>query len=377
VARLTRDRSLPVERRATELLLLSDDEPLEDLPTGYAGYLLRGAPSAALELPPNAIVLPAELHHLDDGDVVRIAPAGQALAVIYRKRSPSNSLLTTERCNHFCTMCSQPPKAADDSYLVDELLRAIPLFDPATAEIGLTGGEPTLLGPRLLDVLRALRDHLPQTAVHVLSNGRRLADAAFAQAIAALGLRDLMFGIPLYADIADVHDFVVQSRGAFDETIRGILNLKRVGGQVELRFVIHRDTYERLPQFAEFVARNLLFVNHVALMGLEPIGFAKANMSSLWVDPQQYQPQLMAATRTLAAAGLNVSIYNHQLCVLERTLWPYARRSISDWKNEYIAQCEPCALRQECGGFFSSAVTKHSAHIQPFLEPVERMPGSA
>jgi hypothetical protein len=34
-----------------------------------------------------------------------------------------------------------------------------------------------------------------------------------------------------------------------------------------------------------------------------------------------------------AMAGMNVSIYNHQLCVLHRSLWRYARKSISDFNH--------------------------------------------
>ena len=55
------------------------------------------------------------------------------------------------------------------------------------------------------------------------------------------------------------------------------MNLKRLGQKVEIRVVLHKQTYRRLPQLAEFLTRNLLFVNHVALMGLEITGFTRAN----------------------------------------------------------------------------------------------------
>ena len=32
-------------------------------------------------------------------------------------------------------------------------------------------------------------------------------------------------------------------------------------------------------------------------------------------------------------------IYNHQLCLIDRALWPFAVKSISDWKNEYHPEC--------------------------------------
>ena len=106
---------------------------------------------------------------------------------------------------------------------------------------------------------------------------------------------------------------------------------------------------------------------HVALMGLEMMGFARTNLDAIWIDPVEYQAQLAKAVHLLAQHGFNLSICNHQLCTLPEELWPYARKSFSDWKNEYLDVCTPCAVRSQCGGFFSSAAVRHSAHIRPVV----------
>ena len=315
---------------------------------------------------PEMTVLTRHFDYLNDGDIIRVNPTAQAINVLYRRSSAHNSLLVTERCNSNCLMCSQPPKPDNDGYIVDELLEAIPLMSPDTAEIGITGGEPTLLGGRLVELLGALRMHLPTTGLHVLTNGRQFRDTRYVRMISHLEHPDLMFGIPLYSDLPADHDFVVQARGAFDETIRGFLNLARHRVLVELRVVIHAQTYRRLPQLGRFIARNLPFVNHVALMGLEMMGHVKMNLDALWVDPVDYQAELCECVHHLDLAGLNVSVYNHQLCTLDRSLWPFARKSISDWKNVYLPCCEPCNAQSECGGFFASALLRYSDHIHPF-----------
>ena len=174
-----------------------------------------------------------------------------------------------------------------------------------------------------------------------------------------------MVGIPLYADVGALHDYVVQADGAFDETIRGILNLKRCGVRVEIRVVIHKATHTRLPDLARFIDRNLQFVDQVVLMGLEITGFTKANLDELWIDPIDYQAQLKQAVHALQQGGVRARIYNHQLCVLDSELWRYAAQSISDWKNEYMDECRDCEMRRECGGFFSSAKIRYSDHISP------------
>jgi His-Xaa-Ser system radical SAM maturase HxsC len=278
---------------------------------------------------------------------------------LYRRSSKSNTLFATDRCNSLCLMCSQPPRDVDDSHRASELIRLIGLIDPATEELGITGGEPTLLGDGLLNVIAACRDQLPRTAIHLLSNGRRFYYGAYAQALGDLGHPDLIVGIPVYSDLDAQHDYVVQAKGAFAETIIGLHNLAKANVRTEIRVVVHRQTYRRLPQLAEYIFRNLTFASHVALMGLEVIGLAKANITSLWMDPVDYACELETAVLTLAAAGMNVSIYNHQLCTLPQSLWRFSRKSISDWKNDYLDECRGCSVKGRCGGFFSWNVNSH------------------
>jgi His-Xaa-Ser system radical SAM maturase HxsC len=311
------------------------------------------------------VVLPDDLGYLQDGDIVRINPAAQQVRVIYRRASAYNALLVTERCNSSCLMCSQPPKDADDSFLVGEAVEAIGLMSGNTGELGLTGGEPTLLHDGLLRIIAAARDHLPQTSLHILSNGRLLAYSAYVERLADLAHQDLMIGVPLYSDLADRHDFVVQAQGAFDQTVRGIMNLGRFGMKIELRMVIHRQTFDRLPEFGAFVARNLPFVNQVVLMGLEPTGYSTLNMGSLWIDPVDYQHQLRQCVHLLDRAGIHTRIFNHQLCTIDPSLWPFTVQSISDWKNVFLPQCSDCTVRGQCGGLFSSAEGNHSMNILP------------
>jgi His-Xaa-Ser system radical SAM maturase HxsC len=359
----------PVAARANEILLTRGRPGA--LPTGFRAYLNAG--EGDVKGLRDAYRLASAHDYLAEGDVVRIDPVRKMLTALYRRSSPSNSFLVTERCDNFCLMCSQPPKERDDSWILDELLEAIPLMSPETREVGITGGEPALLGMRLVQLVESLKLHLPRTAVHILSNGRRFVDAIFATSLAKVRHPDLMLGIPLYSDLPEEHDYVVQTKGAFDETVRGILNLKRAGLRVELRFVVHAETYKRLPDFAGFVARNLVFADHVALMGLELEGFAKANIDQLWIDPFDYGDELAAAVHMLEGAGLRTSIYNHQLCVLPQALHPFARRSISDWKNRYFDECEGCAEKSVCAGFFASATIRRARGIRPFKRaaPIE------
>lgn len=332
------------------------------MPEGFALYLLR----SEAEDPgrDDTVCLPAELDHLSGGDVVALSTDAQRIRVLWRHRSRQNSILLTERCNHYCLMCSQPPKTAIDDHLMAQAFELIRLLPRDVTEIGFTGGEPTLYGEELIDLLRLCRNLHPETQVHVLSNGTRFADPEFAAAWAAIDNPNMMVGIPIYGAEPARHDYVVQSAGAFNQTIPGILNLAQLGARIEIRVVLHKQTAPALPEIAEFIARNLPFVDQVALMGLEMIGLARANIPELWIDPTEYAEELVEAVTLLDRSRIHTMIYNHQLCLTPRELWPWAVRSISDWKNEYHPECGRCGVRDQCGGFFFSAKYKVSENVR-------------
>ncbi|WP_447651811.1 His-Xaa-Ser system radical SAM maturase HxsC [Pseudomonas abietaniphila] len=360
------NRNLPEVLRREMAYLVSDKQ----IPRGFAHYLLLENDRELIEILPSGSdysLLPNDYSYIGEGDIVRLSANRQTIRVLFRASSPNNSILLTEQCNHYCLMCSQPPKAADDSWLLDEVENLIPLIPKDAPELVFTGGEPTTNRERFLKIISLTKSYLPRTAIHILSNGRSFKNPAFAEKYAQIELPDAMIGIPVYSDDPTLHDYIVQAQGAFDETIQGILNLKRLGQKVEIRVVIHKLSVLRLPELCEFITRNLLFVDHVALMGLEMIGFTRANLDELWIDPVEYKDTLSKSVGILAKYGMNVSVYNHQLCLVNPDIQPYYRKSISDWKNEYAPECESCKKQQECGGFFASGVKfGYSKHLTAF-----------
>jgi His-Xaa-Ser system radical SAM maturase HxsC len=250
---------------------------------------------------------------------------------------------------------------------LDEITAALPLIDPETRSLGFTGGEPLLDWRGFISLLQDCRERLPNTAIHVLSNGRAFADSKVVAAWAGVHHPNLTVGIPIYSVVDHVHDYVVQAMGALDETSLGILKLKDKGQRVEVRVVLHAITAPRIVETCTWIARNMPFVDHVALMGLENTGFAIANAELLWIDPIDYQSELADAVDLLVSAKLNVSVYNLQRCVLDRSVWPYSVQSISDWKNGYIDDCYRCIEKDRCSGFFTSGRPRRSRGINPIL----------
>ncbi|MGV0977373.1 His-Xaa-Ser system radical SAM maturase HxsC [Empedobacter falsenii] len=307
------------------------------------------------------------LNYLTNDDIVVLNTNG-IINTLYRKHSNHNFLFLTERCNSNCLMCSQPPKDKDDiEYFFDVNSKLIKLIPQKKCEsLGITGGEPTLLGKYFFLLIEQLKEDLPNTFIQCLTNGRTFAWSSTVERLYKINHQELLLAIPLYSDIAEIHDYVVQAKGAFYQTVNGIYNLARYNQRIEIRVVLHKITLPRLQNLAEFIYKNMPFVEHVALMGLEIEGYTPFNIDKLWIDPKDYQEQLKETVLFLNDFGMNVSIYNIPLCLLPEELWTFSRKSISDWKNIYLEECSQCTKVEECGGLFKSSIKKNSDFLQPF-----------
>jgi His-Xaa-Ser system radical SAM maturase HxsC len=354
VARVTENASMNTEARAQHVLLGSPADGEE-----FALHLLRpadGAAGSASGVPTS--MLDPSMCALGEGDVLRIRPRERDVQVLFRRQSQHNFFVPTTRCNVACAMCSQP-FVGDDPRMFDDLMSAVPLLDPSVECLGISGGEPTLLGPRLVRLVGALRAQLPNTLFDILSNAVLLRYFRFAADLADAGLPHLRIGVPIHSDLPAEHDRIAGRNGAFDHTVLGLLNLQRCKVPVEIRVVVQRANVERLVALARFISANLCFASHVAFMGLECAGRAVARWNDVWIDPAEFRPALRQAVDVLARVGMNVSIYNLPLCALDQAAWPYARQSISDWKNEFPAECASCDVRSRCAGFFATNAPRH------------------
>lgn len=297
-----------------------------------------------------------------EGDIVIINNKGEIIFV-YEINSLHNALMVTEKCNHRCIMCPQPPVLKERDKTPFNL-KLISLVNRNTREIGLTGGEPTLIGDNLFKLIKHIKKDLPRTAISILSNGVRFADNEYALKLALCKHPDLQVDIPIFSDIAKDHNQIVGAN-TFYNTIKGLYNLALYKQRIGIRIVIHKLTYKRLPQLAEYIYRNFPFVCQVAFMQMETIGYAEDNISKLWIDPADYNEELSEAVNILDMRGLNTYIYNAQLCVLSEHLRKFAVQSISDWKDIYLDKCEDCNLRGQCGGLFSANRKYVSKKIAP------------
>lgn len=333
---------------------------------GYAGCITSGEKGTFLH--PDTIWHADAPDRLKEGDIVCLTDGGAT--VIWEKDSHQNALLLTEACNCNCLMCPQPPQKHAPMLLrqaekVLDLLHGKPV-----PQLCITGGEPTLLKDGFIRLLRRCAKEHPEAVINILTNGKTFSDMVFARETARAASANTLFCVSFHSEVDHIHDELVGKMGSFDETQRGIYNLAQCGAHIEIRHVITRLNYRRLPHFAEHLHSYFPFCSHYALMGMELCGHAAAHVERVAVSPHEYKEELARAVLSMHRRGLPVSVYNIPLCLCDPRIRPFARQSISAWKKRYAPQCSECARQKDCAGFFSTSASLPLEHIQPIREEV-------
>lgn len=295
----------------------------------------------------------AQLPQQDEftGDILLCFPKGGRIERIFRANSRYNSILITERCDQYCLMCSQPPRNTKDEWRFPLYTDAIGHL-PDNSTICLSGGEPTLYKESLLSMLEALARSRPDLHIHILSNGQHLVESDVARLRDIHRKIDVLWGIPLYSADSKLHDEIVAKPGAFNTLLPNLYLLAASGAAIELRTVVMSLNVLELTGLASFISDHLDFVTYWAIMAMEPIGFAKANLERLSFDHSIVPQPIHKAIDLAAARGITVKLFNFPLCTVGDRYRKYCQKSISDWKRKYLDVCTKCSAKSDCCGFF-------------------------
>ncbi len=296
-------------------------------------------------------------------------------------------LAITYRCNNDCLHCyNARPRdypeltTMDWQHILDQLwIIGIP-------HVVFTGGEPTLR-----DDLPALIAHAEQNGqiTGINTNGRRLSNRKYVETLVKAGLDHVQ--ITLESDNPEIHDSMVNTRGAWKQTVAGIQNVLETPLYIMTNTTMLSNNSPSLGQTLEFLARvgvptvglNALIYsgrgstvdtgipesNLPPLLNLARDITSQNNQRLIWYTPTQYcnfdPMQLELGIKGCTAAMYNMciepngdvipcqsyyqalgniltnswnSIWNHEVSINLRE-----RKMIPE-------KCTTCTLVKECGG---------------------------
>lgn len=290
----------------------------------------------------------------DEGDVVTIGPGARSVRSLLARRTEHNTILVTEACENLCIFCSQPPK--DSWHFFKEAAVALRNFD-LECQVGITGGEPTLYWDAFIEFCSDFVANNESKSLHILSHGRNLSSEARVAELQSTGIfQKSVWGIPVHGSNSDVHDAITGRKDSFEQTIDGALNIGFAGATIEFRIIVCQQNYQDIPNILEFINSYFVGIDKlVAIMQLEPMGYAKNRYEELFVAPNVLESILTVAGTYAKAHQLQIQLYNFPLCHLDESVRALAVQSISDWKNYFPNECSACKLKPNCCGFFASA----------------------
>jgi His-Xaa-Ser system radical SAM maturase HxsC len=302
-----------------------------------------------------------------DGDVLICYPHKGQAHRFFRRSSRHNTILFTERCDQLCVMCSQPPRNVDTAWLFPLFEKALRLVDHGS-RIGVSGGEPTLYKNKLFEMISNVNVDRPDISYQILTNAQHF-DVQDRKKLNDLNeVVDIIWGVPLYSHKGEQHDEIVGKAKAFDKLMENLFVLGSANATIELRTVITALNFLELPELAKFIGKQIPFISRWAIMGMEPIGYAKANYKRIFVDHSAFPIPLVNAIRISNLKNIDCQLYNVPRCTVPPEYREYCADSISDWKNKFLPLCDRCVEQEQCCGFFEWYDEKWSwAGVSPVL----------
>lgn len=296
-------------------------------------------------------------------------------------------LAITYRCNNDCAHCYNA-RSRDYPEVTTKQWHQIldRLWTIGIPHVVFTGGEPTL------------RQDLPELITHaeqngqitgINTNGRRLSDHQYIENLVKSGLDHVQ--ITLESHDPDIHDAMVNTRGAWKQTVAGIRNALETPLYVMTNTTMLRTNSPTLAQTLEFLAsigvptiglnaliyagRGLTVNTGLAETELPPLLTLAREITTahdqrlIWYTPTQYcnfdPMQLELGVKRCTAASYNMCVepngdvipcqsYYQSLGNILSTQWSKIWNhdlsiQLRDHKN-IPEKCSKCSLLVECGG---------------------------
>lgn len=224
-------------------------------------------------------------------------------------------IFTGFACNNSCRFCNQATAREHASTEPDLLALVAEAVGEGASRLTFCGGEAVL---RLDDLAAAVAEarRMGINEVGVFTNGRMLAYSRLTQSLVEAGA--IHFDISLHGATPHSHDWVTQSPGSQQQTLKGIRNVSRHGAVTHIHTVVLRSNYRELARIASQAARLGAEAVHFRFPTPEGAVLTGDQLPSLLPRFNVVKRYLEEAWDVATRAGLHVVLHDFPLCVLGR-----------------------------------------------------------
>ena len=288
-------------------------------------------------------------------------PSQPSAANAEESHTTKGLLRLTMACNEQCPFCNVPVEDySPPTPPMDDVLSELQTFiDRGDQTLTISGGEPTLLRSRLLQLITTARSGGIRF-VEVQTNAV-LIDEDYANALAEAGMTSAF--VSLLSHIPEHHDHLAGLPGSFPRCMAGIDALLDAGIRVALNPVTARLTQDLVGDYVHFVADRLPRVRSISMSAVQPHGRAAANLDLM---PEYDRLGKSIRKARSAATERGIELLNPYcglpLCVgwedglaksveaIEATLEHRPQGVDNQGNKRHGSVCIDCHFRSRCGG---------------------------
>ncbi len=220
-------------------------------------------------------------------------------------------------CNNDCRFCSEHYNRTSNrlrdmlsipAERIKEQIRDA--FESGARHITFLGGEPTV-HKRFLELV-AFAKSVGFEEIYITTNGRKFADANFAQQAMDAGLTRITFS--LHGHNEQLHNHITQTNGAFEQTIEGMENVRSLGVPFDITTVICKSNMTSLADIYRF--ERSLSPRRIMWALVRPIGAAFDNFDEIVPRLSDLKEPLHEALSLAQTDKAALTVANVPMCIL-------------------------------------------------------------
>ena len=218
------------------------------------------------------------------------------------------------KCNCNCIFCSLGHKLKEDKRVKSwsEIKKDIEYAKKSGAKhVSFSGGEPTIR-PSIFKSIEYAKE-LGFDTIEVQTNGRLLYYKEFVQKLLDSGVT--RFLISIHAHNSELGDFLMCAKGAWEQAVKGIRNLKSMGmDNIRFSVVLCKYNFKLLPEIIDFLLQFNAVGYHMGFV--IPDGYA-LNRKDIIPRMKEVMPYVKKAVRKVIDSGSEAWVYSIPYCLLQ------------------------------------------------------------
>jgi len=215
-------------------------------------------------------------------------------------------------CNNNCYFCVQAHNRKYGNRTAEEIKETLRTAKKKGANgVVFTGGEFTIRKDAL--ELVAYAKELGFESIQIQTNGRMFSNMDFAKRMVAAGANE--FGPSLHGYLPEIHEYLTRAPGSWSQTVKGIINAKKLGLRVIVNSVIVKPNYRYAPQIAKLFVK--LNVDQFQFAFVHALGNAAKYYEKMMPVMSLAMPYLKKGLKIGINAGIGVMIEAVPYCMLK------------------------------------------------------------